>query len=108
MKPNTEQLEILLFTNSSTSKRRLAEQKSKSFDKMLSPVEELQKQCWAGLLSELLPDIIASFRSNQNSYIWSITAENYCIRINIGLYPQRIAGHTVLNPRVFLEKFLLN
>lgn len=108
MKPNTTQLEILLFTNSSVSKKQLAEKNSDPSNNTLSPAEELQKQCWAVPLSELLPEIISSFDRNRNIYIWAIITENNFIRISMGAYPQQIASRTSLDPHFFLSEFLMN
>lgn len=108
MKPDTSQLEILMFTNTSVSKRQLAEIKSESGNPVLSPAEELEKQCWAGLLSELLPEIITSFGPGHNNYIWSIIAEKNFIRISMGPLPQPIASQTALDLYLFLPVFLMN
>jgi hypothetical protein len=108
MKPNTAQLEILMLTNTSVSKRQLAEKKGETCRNILSPTEELEKQCWAGLLSELLPEVITPFGQPQNNYIWSIIAESNFIRISLGPYPQPMISRTALEPHVFLAEVLLS
>lgn len=108
MKPETSQLEILMFTNTSVSKRQLAEIKSEPRNPVLSPAEELEKQCWTGLLSEVLPETILSFRLGCKNYIWSIIAERNFIRISIGPYPQPVASQTALDPNLPLPGFLMN
>jgi hypothetical protein len=108
MKHDTLQLEILLFTNTSFSKRQLACEKKESRNDTLSEGEELEKQCWAGLLPELLPEIIIPMEKPQNNYIWSILAESNFIRISIGPYPQPMISRTALDPHVFLSGVLLS
>lgn len=108
MKPNTSQFEILVFTNSSISKRQLAEKDSSVTNTSLSSTEELEKQCWAGFLSELLPEVISSFDPELNNYIWSIIAESNCINVNMGPYPQAVASQTSLDPHYFLTEFIMS
>lgn len=108
MKPNTAHLEILLFTNTGISKRQLAEKNSELPNNTLSPAEELEKQCWAGVLPYLLPEFISPIDLNRDNYIWSIIAENNFINISIGACPQVIASCTSLDPHYFLTEKLMS
>ena len=109
MKANTIQQEILVLIRTSLSKRQWAAKKEdESANRSLSPAEELEKVCWAGLLYELLPEIVPFPGKNCNNYIWEIRAEKNFIRIMMGPCPQPIFQNTSLDPHLFLQNSLMN
>lgn len=109
MKPNTSRQEILIFTGTTFSKRQLAEKNDgKVPGSSLSPADELERVCWAGLLYEILPEVVSSPEPGCSNYIWEIVpAENF-IRIAMGPCPEQAPGETSIDPHLFLLNSFMN
>lgn len=109
MKPNTSRQEILIFTRTALSKRQLAEKNDgKVPGSSLSPAYELERICWAGLLYEILPEVVSSSEPGCSNYIWEIVpAENF-IRIAMGPCPEQTPAETSIDPHLFLLNFFMN
>ena len=60
MNTDVLQQEILLLTGTTFSQRQLCENDLKDDRNNLSESEKLEEACWAGLLDELLPEIITN------------------------------------------------
>ncbi|MFI5133151.1 MAG: hypothetical protein ACHQEB_02390 [Chitinophagales bacterium] len=98
--------EILLIIDSSLSIRHFC--KKNNSNHKYSPVEELEKACWDGLLYELLPGIIECPSSNGMSYIWEIASTQKFLHISMGTCPSYVEYETSLDPYFFLEIVNLN
>lgn len=99
----------MVLIGTSLSKRQWAEKKGdKTTNNPLSPAEELEKICWAGLLYDLLPEVVPSPGKNCSNYIWEIRAAKNFIRIMMGPYPQSIFQNSSLDPHLFLQNSLMN
>src|SRR5258706_9532657 len=88
MKPKTIQQEILLITGTSFSSNEFCLKDPQCKESAyLSPLEQLEKVCWAGILSELLPELTDCSFSNCKTYIWNILKGNHFLNINMGDRP---------------------
>jgi hypothetical protein len=103
MKPQTQNHEILLFTNTSFSRRQLCEREDDFNNKPSNPSEEMEKACWSGLLFEMLPDILEAPTNNNMSFIWEVVPVSKFIRINVGATPQPVEHETSVDPYFFLS-----
>ncbi|HYM95633.1 MAG TPA: hypothetical protein VET23_15955 [Chitinophagaceae bacterium] len=108
MKPQINYQEILMFTGTSFSKKQLCElNEATEKSTALSPAEQLEKACWAGLLFDLLPELVNSPTANDKSYIWNILAADHFICINLSPYPFAEESKTSIDPYSFLSTFSL-
>ena len=102
MKKTTTNHEILLFTGNSFCHRQISWLEENATGKKLSPLEELEKACWSGLLYEMFPELSASFSAKYESFIWHImTGKNY-LRISIGPSPAVMENETAIDPYFFV------
>ena len=102
MKPSTISHEILLFTGTGFTSRHICSKDNQSDKgKNLSPLEELEKACWDGLLYEIFPEIVSSFSVKYKIFIWHImSGKNYlCISLGPGLVV--LENETVIDPYFF-------
>jgi len=104
MKQPTNQ-EIILFTNTSFTKRELCEKNDITRELKGTTADELEKACWSGLLFEMLPDIFEA--KAQNLYIWKVNQAEQFIRIVMGTTPGSLEYETSIDPHFFLELSLL-
>lgn len=101
MKKTTTNHEILLFTGNSFCHRQISWLEENATGKKLSPLEELEKACWSGLLFEIFPELSPSFSATCESFIWHVlTGKNY-LHISIGPNPVAIENNTSLDPYYF-------
>jgi len=99
MKQETINYEVLLFTNTSFSKRQFCE---KGDTHTGNPGDsQLQNACWNGLVFEILPDIIKSAPNNPG-YTWEVIAAENFIEVKIGAAPYSPQSSTSINPYWFL------
>ena len=92
------QQEILLLTGTTFSQRQLCEKDPKDNSNNLSESEKLEASCWAGLLDELLPEIIA----NKKLSIWQIADSEFSLQIELSEYPSGEKQFSI-NPYYFLR-----
>ena len=92
------QQEILLLTGTTFSQRQLCENDAKDDRNHLSESEKLEEACWAGLLDELLPEII----TNKKLYIWQIGDTEFSLQIELSEYPSTEKSFSI-NPYYFLR-----
>ena len=88
MKPIITNQEILLSTSASFSKRewcRLDAQPRRS--EISSAAEELERACWAGILFEMLPELMASSSPDNKMSIWNIRSASHFLLISQGTDP---------------------
>lgn len=99
---NTNQ-EILLFTGTSFTNRELCSRENEKDNiGKASPMEELERACWDGMLNEMFPKIkCPAFPQNEN-YIWKVMPGIHFLRINMGGYPPKQDYETTLDPYFFM------
>ena len=103
MEPQVINQEILLFTGSSFCSRKFC--KGNNDDKSNSdhsPMEELEKACWDGMLYEMLPELIGNSMQRRNSYIWNTASGVNFLCINLGIGSTAIGKQTSIDPYFFL------
>ena len=98
MNTNILQQEILLLTGTAFSQRQLCKNDPKDDRNNLSESEKLEEACWAGLLEELLPEII----TNKNLCLWQIGDSEFSLQIELSEYPSTEKQFSV-NPYYFLR-----
>lgn len=101
MKQQTSHYEILLFTGTGFSRREFSSREENS--KKLSGIEELEKACWAGMLSEILPEVMPEEGSGKGIYIWNILNGKNYLYITIGPYQMVTDNETTIDPYFFLS-----
>lgn len=74
--------EILLFTGSSFCSRKFCKRNDEG-DSDHSPLEELEKACWDGMLNEMLPELVGNSTQRAN-YIWNTASGVNFLCINLG------------------------
>lgn len=101
--------EIILFTGTSFSSREFILKDKNVRDAMdCSQIENLEKACWAGLLNELLPELVGNPSANASSFIWHIMSGEHFLRISMGPYPQHVENENSIDPYFFLIKMIKN
>ena len=98
MKTDILQQEILLLTGTTFSQKQLCENDAKDGSNNLSMSEKLEQACWAGLLDELLPEII----TNKKLCLWQIGDSEFSLQIELSEYPSRQKQFSI-NPYYFLR-----
>jgi len=101
-------VEILMFTTTSFSKRRLCEINEQEESSNLTHAEELEAACWNGLLDEMLSEIIQRHSSNNRLFIWQVETRKTFLRINIGVSLLVPEIRFTLDPHIFLSEQELN
>jgi hypothetical protein len=102
MKTEANYREILLFANTNFSKQEFCtKEKENNINRNNPPLEELEKACWAGLLWEILPELMDD-SSFKKQFIWRITNGLHFLKINMGTYAWEVERETTLDPYYFL------
>ena len=103
MKPETTNHEILLFTGTSFTNREFCSRDDeKDNGRKASPMEELEKACWDGMLYEMFPELPGSFLAKCESFIWNIVSGIHFLRISMGPFPQDMKNERSIDPYFFL------
>jgi hypothetical protein len=102
MKPETINQEILLFTNSSFCNRPFSRRNDSDNSGNYSSMEEIERACWDGMLTELLPELFDN--AQHNNYIWKTTSGINFLSINVGSYSQGVEKQNSLDPYFFLHE----
>ena len=97
------QQEILLLSGTTFSQRQLHENDPKDNSDDLSESEKLEEACWAGLLDELLPEII----TNKKLSLWEIGDSEFSLQIELSEYPSGEKQFSI-NPYYFLRTIEYN
>jgi len=98
MKSDIIHQEILLVTGTTFSQKQLTGTNENDENKNLSEIEQLEKACWDGALSDLLPEVI----KNRSLHVWQIWDTNHSLQIELSEYPSEEARFS-LNPYYFLK-----
>ena len=102
MKQETTHHEILLFTGNSFSRKEYCSRDETDNGQKLSPAEELEKACWAGVLFEMFPEILGRSYVNRESFIWDIMIGKNFLRISIGPSPTITENETAIDPYFYM------
>jgi len=103
MNSKTVNHEILLFTGTGFTDRKYCSRDTESSNgKKLSPLEELEKACWEGLLYEMFPEIVGSFSAKCKSFIWHIMSGKNYVRISMGPSPTILENETAIDPYFYM------
>ena len=84
MKNTNTHHEILLFTGTSLASKQLTNAKENSGSRAFSPIEELEKACWDGILYEMFPEILGNAYPKCESFLWHVLSGKNFLYINIG------------------------
>ncbi|NJO24730.1 MAG: hypothetical protein HC867_01505 [Bacteroidia bacterium] len=95
--------EILLFTGTSFTNRQFcpADEENKNYSR-LSSIEELESACWAGMLCELLPELVGNPAERSGNFIWNILSGKRFLYISTGPSPVAANEETSIDPYLFL------
>ena len=102
MKTTNIHHEILLFTGTSLANRQLADTRENANNKVYSAKEELEKACWNGFINEMFPEILNSFYSKCQSFLWHVLPGKNFLYINIGPNPVMAEHETSIDPYFFM------
>jgi len=103
MNSKTVNHEILLFTGTGFTNQKYCSRDNESNNcKKLSPMEELEKACWDGLLYEMFPEIVGSFSAKCESFIWHILSGKNYVRISMGSSSAVLENETAIDPYFFM------
>ena len=103
MKKAATNHEILLFTGTGFTNRKFSTRDNElEKGKKLSSMEELEKACWDGMLYEMFPELLGSFSTKCESFIWHIMSGKNYLRISMGPSPTVMENETAIDPYFFL------
>ena len=103
MKSKNTNQEILLFTGTSFSSRQFSIKDNNEKEGTESTsIENLEKACWAGMLFEVLPELVGCPSADKKIFIWHILSAEHFLRISMGPYPALIENESSIDPYFFL------
>lgn len=103
MKAKTINQEILLFAGTNFFSRPYCiKEPDNNTAPLYSRMENLEKACWAGILSEILPELISRSLVDHKSYLWQTLPSRQFLRVSMGTQPQRFESETSIDPYFFL------
>jgi len=102
MKTTTQHHEILLFTGTILTNKQLADTRENNNGKACSPIEELEKACWNGILYEMFPEILSSLYHKCECFLWNVLSGKNFLYINIGPNPVTAEHETSIDPYFFM------
>ena len=102
MDPQVINQEILLFTGSSFCNRKFCKRNNDGESNCESPMEELEKACWDGMLYEMLPELVRNSVRPGNTYIWNTASGVNFLCINLGSSSTTVGKQTSIDPYFFL------
>ncbi len=70
--------------------------------------EQLENACWAGMLFEMLPELIESQRTGVKTFIWDIHSAGHFLLVNQGCSSQPVEKPFSLDPYLFLDDIRCN
>ena len=102
MENSTNNIEILLLTNSSYFKRDWVELKTNTNDKQLSQKEQLIQLCWNGMLKDMIPEILQIESGKKPLTLWEINESGNMLDLRYGDFKEEMNDEWSVNPYVFL------
>ena len=106
MKPNTMNQKILLFTGTSFTKQEFCSRDRGKEGKESSAMEQLERACWDGMLSEMMPELVSSPSAKSENFICHILSGKHFLRIILGPCQQMVENESSIDPYLFmLENF---
>jgi hypothetical protein len=106
MNTQTFNQEILLNTNSDFINRPFCKRDSdnNNNESCYSPMEELTRACWDGMLNELLPELAGNPSRGNENFIWNIVSGVNFLYLTMGPVPVHVEKETSLDPYCFLSR----
>jgi len=109
MKPQATHQEILLLYSTGLLKRQLClDNNDPESKKGLSPLEQLEKACWDGLLTEMLPGVILNPATGSRSFVWEVFTTKMLTYISMGSDPYIEKRKVSIDPCYFYQSLPLN
>ena len=109
MKQQNTQLELVVFTTTSLSRKVLCETTNNNKNENMSLVEKLEQACWDGLLNELFPEIMGSGSTlSPKMFIWGIYPGKAFLLIDLANTPGVIDSVRSIDPYLFLPQLNSN
>lgn len=103
MKAHNHYYEVLLFSDTQFASREFCFKKDKQDNRKLSQKDELEKACWAGILCDVLPEIVGNGMTRNENYIWNIVSGYHYLHINLGPVPFSPENEFSIDPYFFLS-----
>jgi|SRR5215467_13947072 len=103
MKPQIINQEILLVTGSKFFAKPFCKKDGREQPEF-SPMEELEKACWDGMLNDLLPELFENGSAHNNNYIWNTISGVNFLCVSMSRYPMPLEKATSIDPYFFLNE----
>ena len=98
MKPEITHHEILLFTGTGFTNREFScRDDEKDNNRKLSSAEEMEKACWAGILCDILPELVGIYSVKNENFIWHIVSDKNFLSILMGPTPSVVENETSID-----------
>ena len=94
--------EILLFTGTSLANKQLTSLEENNNERKFTPIEELEKACWNGILYEMFPEILSDTYPKCESFMWRVLTGKNFVYINIGASPVVAEQDSSIDPYFFM------
>ena len=101
MEPQIINQEILLFTGSSFCSRKFCKRNDDEGNSDHSPMEELEKACWDGMLYEMLPELAGNSTQTGKSYIWNTASGVNFLCVTLGTCQITTGNQASIDPYFF-------
>ena len=69
-------------------------------------MEDLERHCWAGILMELLPELMPL--SSQKRFLWQTLPGRHFLKVNVGTCPPAFEHETSIDPYFLLSAINYN
>lgn len=70
--------------------------------------EQLEEACWNGLLSEMLPELIARTASGKQLFLWHIWQGTSFLKVELSEMPPQLEQHVSIDATFFLQHVVYN
>jgi hypothetical protein len=95
--------EIMLLTDTNFAHRQIVDKENKGVSGDISNSEKMENACWAGLLVEMLPELI----ENKELCLWQIMDTGFSLQIELSPYPSWERKSSI-DPYYFLKTLSFN
>jgi hypothetical protein len=99
--------EIMLVTNTTLFQRQLSEKEASERSGLLSREEQLEQDCWNGLLEELLPEIVVQPGYGNKLFLWEIRQGDASLHIQLSESTVHLDMQQSIDPYLFLTNLIL-